>query len=55
MNQKRKAKLLSAFEFHTEALRLAGTVSANQRRFLEVAAIRGKELEPSGVLAGGRL
>lgn len=52
--KKRKAKLLLAYEFHTEALRLAGNVSANQRRFLEVGAARGKELEPPGLLAGVR-
>ncbi|HJR32475.1 MAG TPA: hypothetical protein VJ889_27435 [Pseudomonas sp.] len=53
--KKRKAKLLKIVEFHAEAIRLAGNVSANQRRFLEVAAAYGKELEPSGLLAGGRV
>ncbi|PWE43635.1 hypothetical protein C9I50_08120 [Pseudomonas prosekii] len=48
----RKAKLVLIAGFHTEALRLAGNVSATQRRFLEVAEARGKELEPSGWLAG---
>lgn len=49
---KRKAKLLLIAGYHAEALRLAGNVSANQRRFLEVGAARGKELEPPGLLAG---
>jgi ABC-type branched-subunit amino acid transport system ATPase component len=52
--KKRKAKLLQIAEFHAEARRLAGNISANQRRFFEVAAAHGKELEPSGLLAGGR-
>jgi hypothetical protein len=51
---KRKAKLLLIAGYHAEALRLAGNVSANQRRFLEVGAARGKELEPPGLLAGVR-
>ncbi|MHC8317123.1 hypothetical protein [Pseudomonas sp. LB3P31] len=55
MSQKQRTKkLLRIVEFQAEALRLAGNVSANQRRFLEVAAAHGKELEPSGVLAGGK-
>jgi hypothetical protein len=53
--KKRKAKLLVIYEFHVEALRLAGNVSANQQRFLEVGAARGKELEPAGLLAGVRI
>lgn len=52
--KKRKAKLLQIAEFHAEALRLAGKISANQRRFIEVAIAHGKELEPSGLLAGRR-
>ncbi|MHC8346597.1 hypothetical protein [Pseudomonas sp. RT6P73] len=52
--KKRKAKLLQIAEFHAEARRLAGSLSANQRRFIEVAIAHGKELEPSGWLAGGR-
>ncbi|KJZ48563.1 MULTISPECIES: hypothetical protein [Pseudomonas] len=53
--RKRKAKLLLVAEHHAEALRLAGNVSANQRRFFDVAAAHGKELEPSGWLAGTSL
>ncbi|VVO81230.1 hypothetical protein PS862_01844 [Pseudomonas fluorescens] len=52
--KKRKAKLLQIAEFHAEALRLAGSISANQRRFFKVAAEHGKELEPIGLLAGKR-
>jgi hypothetical protein len=52
--RKQKAKPLLVAEYHAEALRLAGNVSANQRRFLEIAAAHGKELEPSGLLAGYR-
>jgi hypothetical protein len=53
--KKRKPKSVWIAEFHAEALRLAGNVSANQRRFLEVAATHGKELEPTGLLAGVRV
>jgi ABC-type branched-subunit amino acid transport system ATPase component len=52
--KKRKAKLLQIVELHLEALRLAGDMSANQRRFIEVAVTCGPELEPSGPLAGKR-
>lgn len=52
--KKRKAKLLQLAEFHAEARRLAGDLSANQRRFIEVGIARGRELEPGGWLAGGR-
>lgn len=51
---KRKAKLLLIAGYKAEARRLAGKVSASQRRFFEVAAAWGKELEPSGWLAGYR-
>lgn len=37
--------------FEAEARRLAGCVSENQRRFLEVAKARGKEMEPVGRMA----
>jgi hypothetical protein len=39
-------------QFHEEALRLAGVMSENQRRFLRVGIDRGKELEPAGLIAG---
>ncbi|MGH8385930.1 MAG: hypothetical protein ACRESJ_10590 [Pseudomonas sp.] len=54
IHKKRKAKLLLIAELHIEARRLAGDMSANQQRFLEIAATHGKELEPSGLLAGKR-
>jgi ABC-type branched-subunit amino acid transport system ATPase component len=51
-DKERKTKLLLIVELHLEALRLAGNMSANQRRFIEVALTCGPELEPSGLLAG---
>ena len=53
MKKSRRANLLYIVELHKEARRLAGNASANQLRFFEVAATHGKELEPSGWLAGG--
>ncbi|EXF91860.1 hypothetical protein KRR23_22725 [Pseudomonas sp. CVAP len=53
-HKKQKAKPLMVAEYHAEALRLAGNVSASQRHFLKVAAAHGKELEPTGLLAGIR-
>lgn len=47
------AKLLEVVEDHTEALQLAGGLSASQRRFIEIAVKYGKELEPDGWLVGG--
>ncbi|KIP96470.1 hypothetical protein LIS66_26115 [Pseudomonas sp. HN2] len=52
-DKKRREKLLEIVGYHNEALRLAGGISAKQRRFIEVAANYGKELEPDGWLAGG--
>ncbi|BCX71192.1 MULTISPECIES: hypothetical protein [Pseudomonas] len=46
--KKRKAKLLQIVEFHAEARHLAGNLSANQLRLIEVGIARGKELEPGG-------
>ena len=54
IHKKRKARLLLLVQYHAEALRLAGNISANQQRFLDVAATHGKELEPPGLLAGKR-
>lgn len=54
-SKKQKAKPLMIAEYHAEALRLAGSVSASQRRFFKVAATYGKELEPDGLLAGARV
>ncbi|KNH28133.1 hypothetical protein ACS77_08360 [Pseudomonas syringae] len=54
-SKKQKARQLLVAEYRVEALRLARSVSANQRRFFDVAAAQGKELEPSGWLAGTSL
>lgn len=54
-DKKRRAKALLVVEYHVQARQLAGQVSANQRRFLEVGATRGKEREPPGLQAGARL
>ncbi|MNP01601.1 hypothetical protein D3C76_934240 [compost metagenome] len=48
---KRQEKLLVA-KFEAEARRLAGRISENQMRFLQVAKGKGAELEPVGPLAG---
>lgn len=53
MQPKNRQAMSSAIEqYEAEARRLAGAVSANQRRFLKVGLERGKELEPIGRLAG---
>ncbi|NWA38791.1 hypothetical protein HX871_14535 [Pseudomonas reactans] len=49
-----KAKPLLVAGFSAEAKKLGGSISANQRRFFNVAATKGKEMEPLGVLAGAR-
>jgi hypothetical protein len=49
---KHKAESRLIAQFHEEALRLAGVMSENQRRFLRVGIDRGKELEPAGLIAG---
>ena len=53
-DKKRKEKLFHIVDLHLEALHLAGDMSANQRRFIEVAVTCAPALEPSGVLAGRR-
>lgn len=53
MQPKNRQAMVSAIEqYEAEARRLAGQVSANQRRFLRVGLEKGKELEPIGRLAG---
>ncbi|HBO1833576.1 TPA: hypothetical protein L4G11_001257 [Pseudomonas aeruginosa] len=53
MQPKDRQALLSAIEqYEAEARRLAGQVSDNQRHFLKVALEKGKELEPTGRMAG---
>lgn len=55
MKLKRRWKQLRQIvELHNEAIRLGGGLSANQRRFLDVACAYGKELEPAGLMAGKR-
>lgn len=48
----RQVELLAIARFEAEARRLAGRVSSNQLRFLQVAKAKGAELEPVGPLAG---
>lgn len=48
----RRVELLAIVRFEAEARRLAGRVSRNQLRFLQVAKAKGGELEPTGPLAG---
>jgi len=48
----RRVELLAIVKFEAEARRLAGRVSRNQLRFLQVAKAKGGELEPAGPLAG---
>lgn len=40
--------------FNAEAVRLIGAPTEGQRRMFRVAATRGKELEPTGMMAGSR-
>ncbi|NWC00762.1 hypothetical protein HX882_33345 [Pseudomonas gingeri] len=48
-----KAAMIAKFTAEAMSLATAG-ISENQRRFLKVGLSRGKELEPTGVLAGAR-
>ncbi|MHD0644131.1 hypothetical protein ACYPKM_00675 [Pseudomonas aeruginosa] len=41
-------------KYQEEARRLAGEVTANQRRWLEIGLTKGKTMEPAGILAGTR-
>lgn len=54
---KRKSKTRPELiaEFEAEARRLGGGASENEQRFLEVATTKGKDLEPTGLLAGAHL
>lgn len=45
------AKPLLVATYAAEARRLGGSVSVNQRRFM-AAAKRGRQVEPTGVMAG---
>ena len=48
----RQVEMLAIARFEAEARRLAGRVSSNQLRFLQVAKTKGAEFEPAGPLAG---
>lgn len=51
---KRTPKPLLAAKYEAEARRLAGGASSIERQFLSVSLAKGKELEPTGRLAGAR-
>jgi hypothetical protein len=53
MRSKKKSQkpALVAF-FNAEALRLIGGPTEGQRRMFRVATSRGRELEPTGLMAG---
>ncbi|MFJ4154867.1 hypothetical protein ACIPZF_08645 [Pseudomonas sp. NPDC089752] len=51
---KSREKPMAVARFEAEARRLAGQISSNQLRFLQVAKAKGEELEPSGPLAGNQ-
>lgn len=48
----RQVELLAIARFEAEARRLAGRISSNQLRFLQVAKTKGADFEPAGPLAG---
>jgi hypothetical protein len=54
MQKTQNAKLLQFSEYVAEAKRLGGSISANQRRFMKAAVLKGKDMEPVGVMAGAR-
>lgn len=47
-----KKSLSQREQFEDEAKRLGGRMTVNQRRFMQAAKKLGRELEPSGVMAG---
>lgn len=49
---KRTAKPLLAAQYLAEARRLAGSASTIERQFLTASLAKGKELEPTGRVAG---
>jgi len=51
-SEKNREKPIALAKFEAEARRLAGQISVNQLRFLQVAKTRGEALEPAGPLAG---
>lgn len=50
--KKQQAKPLMVAAFAAEAQRLGGAVSSNQRRFMATAKRAGRQMEPTGVMAG---
>jgi hypothetical protein len=48
--RKTSAQLVASFS--AEAKKLGGLMSANQKRFFSVAIAHGKDMEPTGPLAG---
>jgi hypothetical protein len=40
--------------FEVEARRLGGSISKNQRRFMKSAGQKGREMEPTGPMAGSK-
>ncbi|MBP5947898.1 hypothetical protein [Pseudomonas sp. P9(2020)] len=54
MKKQQLAKPLQVAIFASEAQRLGGSVSANQRRFMSAAKSKGQSMEPAGVMAGAR-
>ena len=54
MQKTQNAKPLQVAEYIADAKRLGGSTSANQRRFMKAAVLKGKDMEPVGVMAGAR-
>ena len=54
MQKTQNAKLLQFSEYVAEAKRLGGPTSANQRRFMKAAVLKGRDMEPVGFMAGAR-
>ena len=54
MQKTQNATPLQVAEYIVEAKRLGGPTSANQRRFMKAAALKGKDMEPVDVMAGAR-
>ncbi|MNL49080.1 hypothetical protein D3C87_1719860 [compost metagenome] len=54
MQKTQNATPLQVAEYIAEAKRLGGPTSANQRRFMKAAALKGKDMEPVDVMAGAR-
>jgi len=55
MQKTQNAKSLQVSEYAAEAKRLGGPTSANQRRFMKAAVLKGRDMEPVGFMAGARV